>query len=208
MSGANDLEPTLEAASAGDREALVRLLDAVGPTVRRRLAEKLPASMRPSIDEDDLMQVTYIEAVMRFRGFTTGGVSGFLAWLTRLAENNLIDAVRAMEADKRPDPRKRVRGGPNADSMAQLVELLGMTYTTPSRMAARDEANAALDRSLTKLPGVYEKVIRLYDLEGRTVEEVAAEIGRSAGAVYMLRARAHERLRELLGSASQFFSTS
>lgn len=208
MSGAHDLEPTLEAARAGDREALIRLLDAVGPMVRRRLAEKLPPAMKSSIDEDDLMQVTYIEAVMRFRGFTTGGVSGFLAWLTRLAENNLIDAVRAMEADKRPDPRKRVRGGPNADSMAQLVELLGMTYTTPSRMAARDEANAALDRSLTKLPGVYEKVIRLYDLEGRTVEEVAAEIGRSAGAVYMLRARAHERLRELLGSASQFFSTS
>ncbi|HRQ73368.1 MAG TPA: sigma-70 family RNA polymerase sigma factor [Phycisphaerales bacterium] len=208
MSGAHDLEPTLEAARAGDRDALIRLLDAVGPMVRRRLAEKLPPAMRSSIDEDDLMQVTYIEAVMRFRGFTTGGVSGFLAWVTRLAENNLIDAVRAMEADKRPDPRRRVQAGPNADSMAQLVELLGMTYTTPSRMAAREEANAALDRALAKLPGVYERVIRLYDLEGRPVEEVAAEVGRSAGAVYMLRARAHERLRELLGSASQYFSAS
>ena len=49
-------------------------------------------------------------------------------------------------------------------------------------------------------------MIRLYDLEGRPIAEVAAEMGRSSGAVHMLRARAHDRLRELLGPESAFFT--
>jgi len=55
------------------------------------------------------------------------------------------------------------------------------------------------------LPPDYEKVVRLYDLQCKSAVEVAAELGRSEGAVYMLRARAHERLKQELGSSSQFF---
>jgi DNA-directed RNA polymerase specialized sigma24 family protein len=40
------------------------------------------------------------------------------------------------------------------------------------------------------------------------VEEVAKGLGRSKGAVHMLRARAYDRLKELLGSTSLFFSDS
>ena len=51
-------------------------------------------------------------------------------------------------------------------------------------------------------------VVRLYDIEGRSGPEVATTMGRSRGAVVMLRARAHDRLAELLGSGSKFFSDS
>ena len=50
--------------------------------------------------------------------------------------------------------------------------------------------------------------MRLYDLECQPPQQVAEALGRSVGAVHMLRARAHDRLRELLGSASKFFSDS
>ena len=43
-------------------------------------------------------------------------------------------------------------------------------------------------------------------LEGADVGDVASELDRSQGAVYMLRARAHDRLKGILGSASQFWS--
>jgi RNA polymerase sigma factor (sigma-70 family) len=64
-----------------------------------------------------------------------------------------------------------------------------------------------MEGALRQLPPDYEKVIRLYDLAGKSPAEVAQEMGRSQGAVFMLRARAHDRLREVLGSSSQFFST-
>jgi RNA polymerase sigma-70 factor (ECF subfamily) len=197
----------LAAARQGDRAALIALLEQVGPVVRARIEPKIGRTLQASIDADDVMQVTYLEAVLRLSTFTAGGVPGLVAWLTRLAENNLVDAVRALEAAKRPDPRRQVRAGPREDTHAFLVEALGMTYTTPSVVAKRHEANACLEDALNKLPPAYARVIRLYDLEGKTPAEVAAELGKSQGAIFMLRARAHERLKEVLGSASRFFST-
>jgi hypothetical protein len=46
----------------------------------------------------------------------------------------------------------------------------------------------------------------MYDLEDRAIDDVTKALGRTRGAVHMLRARAHERLRELLGAESIFFS--
>lgn len=203
------LDDLLRAAVGGDRAALVALLQELSPPIRARIEGKIPAAMRPMLDADDVMQVTYSEAFLRLKRFTTGGAGAFAAWLGRLAENNLIDAVRAMEAAKRPDPRKRVGGGADSEaSMVQLVELLGVTNTTPSRVMAKGEASGALLRAIDSLPEQYAKVVRLYDLAGKSVREVAAELGKSDGAIFMLRARAHERLRELMGPRAQFFSQS
>lgn len=199
-------ERLLERAKAGDRDALIELLEALGPVVRRRIEPKIGAHLRSLIEADDIMQVTYLEAVTRLDSFTSGGAKGFLAWVTRIAENNLLDVARAADAAKRPDPRKRIGGGDAASSMVAMVEQLGMTVTTPSRVAARSEAVDALERTLSRLPEDYAKVIRLYDLEGWSAEDVGEELGRSEGAVYMLRARAHDRLRDLLGSESKFFT--
>jgi RNA polymerase sigma factor (sigma-70 family) len=153
------------------------------------------------------MQTTYLEAVTRFDKFNQGSSREFLAWLWRLAENNLIDGVRALEAAKRPDPSKRVTGkSAEGDSMSSLVTVLGVTFTTPSINVARSEAGDHLMMVVEQLPDVYRRVVKLYDLENKSIEEVAAEVGRSQGAVYMLRARAHEQLKELLGRESRYFS--
>lgn len=201
-----DLEALLRRARAADREALVALLTAVAPQVRRRLSGKITPALRSSIDEDDVMQVTFLEACLSVGKFSSGGVQEFIAWLTRMAENNLIDAVRALESGKRPDPRKRIVAGGTQDSYLGLVTLLGATYSTPSIHAAKAEVCSALERALQAMPTDYEKVVRMYDLMGKSAAEVGKELGRSEGAVYMLRARAHERLKEELGTSSQFFS--
>jgi RNA polymerase sigma factor (sigma-70 family) len=204
------LDALLERAKAGDRPALIELLEACAPRVRGRIVPKITPYLRPFLDEDDVMQVTYLEVVTRFETFTDGDAHGFLSWMSRLAENNLIDAVRMIEADKRPNPRNRVetagRRGPDGEAMQALVEMIGVTVTTPSAAAAGDEIKSALSAVLDRLPPDYATVIKLYDLQGRSASELAAELNRSEGAVYMLRARAHDRLRDLLPSESKFFS--
>ncbi len=199
---------TIERANAGDPEALTSLLRAHGPTVRDRIAPKIGRQWSGLVEPDDVMQVTYLEAFVQFRRITIKDGASFVAWLTRVAENNLKDAVRSFDRAKRPDPRKRVSGPVNEDSYVGLVEVLGVTTTTPSRAAARREAVAVMEQALAKLPADYAKVVRLYDLECRPIEDVSRELGRSAGACYMLRARAHDALREAMGTASQFFSVS
>ncbi|MBZ0171529.1 MAG: sigma-70 family RNA polymerase sigma factor [Phycisphaerales bacterium] len=203
------IEGLLDRARGGDRDALIGLLEANAGRVRARIGPKISPHLRSSIDEDDVMQVTYLEVVTRLDTFHGGGASGFLAWMSRLAENNLIDAIRMLEADKRPNPKHRVgaRATPADDSSAYaLIDLIGVTVTTPSKNMAANEIREALSHVLAQLPPDYATVIRLYDLQGKSASEVAAELNRSEGAIYMLRARAHDRLRDLLPGESRFFS--
>ena len=64
-----------------------------------------------------------------------------------------------------------------------------------------------MDRALERLPADYSAAIRQMDLEGLPAHAVAERMKRSPAAVYMLVGRARERLRELLGTASKFFSS-
>ena len=184
------------------------MLDRHGCTVRDKLAGGINSRWQSVLDADDVMQTTYLEAFLQIDQLTSRDAAGFVGWLTRIAENNLRDAIKALERQKRPDPRRRVLPRPGEDSSIALLDMLAAASATPSRDAARNENASILHTVLAKLPPDYAAAVRLYDLEGRTAKECAAELNRSLGAFYILRARAHARLRTLLGSESQFFSKS
>ena len=194
----------LESAIAGDKDALSELLRRHGPEVSRQL--HISSVWRGTLDPEDVMQVTYLEAFLRIAGLAARDGDGFRAWLARIAQNNLRDAVRELERQKRPDARRRVQRPADGDSDSSVLAGVAGITQTASQKAAGKEAVVAIEAALAKLPPSYAKVVRRCDVEGRAVAEVAAELGRSSGAVYMLRARALDRLRELLGSESRYFS--
>lgn len=194
----------LSRATVGDRDALAELLNRYGPEVRRRLI--IRPRWQAVLEVADVMQVTYLEAFLRIDQLEARSADGFRAWLDRLAQNNLRDAIRELEAQKRPDPRRQVGRSPKDGSATSLLEALSCGTPTASHVAAGREATEALDAALAELPPIYAEVVRLHDLQGHPVADVAATMDRSPGAVYMLRARALDRLRELLGPESRFFS--
>jgi len=195
-------------AAHGDRQALAALLERYGPDVRAKLAGQIPQRWQFILSEDDVMQQTYADALRDIKRFVPQGEGSFLGWLVTLARRNLLDAIKMLEAEKRGGKRKRVEPGSQAESFVALVELLESSGTTPSRYVARKEAGRILERVIQGLPEAYRRVVQLYDLQGRPVQEVAEALGRSCGAVFMLRARAHARMREEMGSASDFLSNS
>ena len=193
----------LSRAISGDRAAISALLQQCSSAARRDLSWAIDSKWRSVLDIDDVMQVTYLEAFLRIGQFRPTPNGTFEAWLRRIAQNNLRDAVKELGRQKRPQPGARIQAPGGDDSYSSLFELLAGTAGTPSRHAARNERCAMLKAALNRLPPDYERVVRLYDLEGRPVGEVAAALGRSEGAVYMLRRRAHDCLRELLGPATR-----
>ncbi|MBU0639784.1 MAG: RNA polymerase sigma factor [Planctomycetes bacterium] len=200
-------ESTLLArATGGDVDALSALLEQSGPRVRQELT--IQKQWQSALDIDDVMQITYMEAFLQIGRFTPCGPDSFLAWLRQIARNNLRDALKGLARDKRPPPNRQVGPQPDTDSYVALCDLLGATTTTPSRAAASRETRCMLDSAIAELPPDYAQVIRLHDLEGRAGPEVARAMGRSRGAVFMLLARAHDRLRVKLGSETKFFSWS
>ncbi|MCW5756042.1 MAG: sigma-70 family RNA polymerase sigma factor [Phycisphaeraceae bacterium] len=201
-------DQVLAKAMAGDRACLIDLLEELAPALRIRLESKIPPALRVAVEADDVLQVTYIEVFGRIGQFKGGGLDGFKAWVGRVAENNLLDAIRAAQAAKRPDPAKRAHRARTAeDSAATLIDVIaGDSKATPSRFMARGEAVVAMERMLATLPADYARVIRLYDLAGHSADDVAREMGRTTGAIFMLRARAHDRLREAMGDEGKYFS--
>lgn len=197
----------LTRATEADEEALSELLMRHGPAVRRRIERSIASKWRSVLEADDVMQVTYLEAFLRITHFVPSGDGSFERWIRRIAENNLRDAARELGSQKRPQPDRRVEELPDrAASCIALLEQIGCTTTTPSRHASNDEMRVAVEDYVERLPADYASVIREYDLDGRAIEAVAESLGRSVGAVYMLRARAHDRLKEMIGSGTQFFT--
>jgi len=188
----------LHSAIDGNPEALSSLLHAHGAAVQRKL--RIDKAWQRHVDKSDVMQVTFIEAFRRIRNFDRDRPDLFESWLRQIAENNVRDAIRGLARHKRGGPghRRELETETNLELAADNV--------TPSRDARRGERAVQLNTALTRLPPDYATVVRLADLEGLSVTDVADRMKRSAGAVHMLRARAHDRLRELLGPASAFLS--
>ncbi len=198
----------IDLAVAGDRTALSSLLEYYGPIVTRQVDGRIGRRWQGMLEADDVMQVTYLEAFLQIDRLAGRDGATFEGWVARIADHNLRDAIRELRAKKRPDPTRRIRSVSGGDSSLTLLNLLGVTYSTPSQHAARDEYGSTIDSALSKLPEDYRTVVKLYDLESKTAEEVANAMKRSIGAVYMLRMRAHDLLKGLLGPASDFFSDS
>ncbi|MCI0675089.1 MAG: sigma-70 family RNA polymerase sigma factor [Phycisphaerales bacterium] len=188
----------LKNAIAGDGEALVDLLARHGPYVRRSLHGSIAERWQSMISLDDVMQEAYTDVFISIGGFVPRGEESFSAWLMALAKRNLIDAVRALEAEKRGGDCRRLAPRNRDDSFTALYERVCVTSSTPSRRAAGAEAQASLKQAVEGLPPVYRRVVEMYDLSEMPIQEVAAELRRSVGAVFMLRARAHRSLAECL----------
>jgi RNA polymerase sigma factor (sigma-70 family) len=186
----------------GDRDALAQLLRTYGPRLRQHL--RISRTWRGSLDAEDVLQVTYLEAFLRIRQLISREPAAFARWLRMIAENNLRNAVKELGRDKRANPHRRVRPPTLDESTVLLLERVARTSMTASRIVADKESQEALRQAIAQLPRTYRTVVELCDLEGKSPAEVARTLRRSAGAVYMLRARAHYRLGEILGSKSRF----
>lgn len=205
MEGASEADLML--AVRGDRPALSRLLQVHAASLAAQLAERFPRRCAAAFTIDDVLQQTFTDAFLAITQFEPRGPGTFLAWLVTLGRRNLQDAIRLIDADKRGGGRVRPAVDVDSDSSVQLFERLSGSDTTPSRHAARAEMCGALRHALQALPEPHRRVVQLVDLEEQAVERVAEILGRSAGAVYMLRSRAHRWLQELLGRPSQFLSS-
>lgn len=196
MHASDDPDEDVRRACAGDDDALARALRAAEPELRA--AVSLQPLYRRDLEVDDLLQVSYVEAFVRIASLRDRTADGFRAWMRRLVDTNLKDAIRALERDKRPDARRRVTHDGSGASARTLFARVAGAGGSPSGVNSAAEEVRRLEAALERLPADYRHVVREVDLAERRVAEVAAEMGRSAGAVHLLVKRAHDRLRELL----------
>lgn len=198
------------AAVAGDADALSRLLRCHALALQHHFASRIGRRYQAVLTAEDVLQVTFMEAFLHIRTFVYSGDGSFFAWLRHIGENNLRDAIRELDAEKRPPESRRVTALPKVDTYTTFLATLAGSMTTPTEHLRRSDSKALLLAAIDKLPADYATVLRMYDLEDRHIDEVAAAFDppRSRGAVHMLRLRAFDCLKELLGQPDQILSTS
>ena len=165
-------------AQQGDQMAFASLYEQYRPLVYRFLRRRLDGS-----DEvvEDLTEDVFVKVYEKLNRYVERGLP-FTAWLYRISHNHLVDYLRSL-------PRM------NATSLDAVTEV-------PERAASaafsRVLDRQSLEPALARLTPEQREAIELRFIEGMSVAETAASMGRSDEAVKKLQARALANLRRYL----------
>jgi len=195
-------ERLLEQARAGCRDALGRLLELYRNYLRLLARTQIDLTLRVRLDPSDLVQETLLEAHRDFAQFAGTSEKELVAWLRRILVRNLADQVKHHKAQARNWARQESLEALLDRSSSAAEQALAKGISTPSAQAARREQAVLLADALARLPPDYREVIVLRNLEHLKFDDIAARLGRSAGAVRMLWSRALEKLGRLLEDRS------
>jgi RNA polymerase sigma-70 factor (ECF subfamily) len=195
-------EHLLRQARVGCTDALGRLLELYRNYLRLLARTQIDLTLRVRLDPSDLVQESLLEAFRDFQHFAGTSEKELVAWLRRILVRNLADQVKHHKAQARDWGRQESLEALLDRSSSAAEQALARGISTPSSQAARREQAVLLADALARLPPDYREVIVLRNLEHLKFEEIAARLGRSAGAVRMLWSRALEKLGRLMEARS------
>ena len=163
--------------------------------------QEVPSDIRQKVAASDLVQQSLAEACRDFYQFTGHSDDDLRAWLRRILLNNLADATRGFRHTGKREVAREIPLG-TEDSKNGIFSQLLADSPSPSRCAIVAEEQAKLFRVLERLPERYSQIIRLRNLEYRSLAEIGSCMGLSADAARKLWKRAVERLAAELRSCS------
>ena len=161
-------------AKAGDEAALEALFRAFETPVYN-LARRMLKTVE---DAEDVVQETFLEVVKSIRQYR--GEGHLWGWIRRIAATKALMRIR----------REQLRATEPLDD-------------EPGKLGMHVGANLDLERAFEHLSDTSRSVVWLHDVEGYTHEEIAELMGKSVSFSKSQLARAHTRLRKLLGEGAQ-----
>ena len=185
-------------ARAGDERALDALLVQYKPLLISLVAP-LRSWLVGSLDGDDLQQQANLIFIELVKEFQTPSAGDFGSYLKDKLKWRLLNYLRR---ERRKTLRQAILGDDIVETLAEQPRpAIGIAPTSGARMGldittAVDINNPRLRAALRRLSPKQKSVIfRLY-WQGKSVEEIAAELSVSKQSVTGLRRRAEDRIRE------------
>jgi RNA polymerase sigma-70 factor (ECF subfamily) len=193
-----DLCQLIERARRNEPGALDRLLASYRNYLCLLARTGLNASLQGKADPSDLVQDALLKAALRFEQFRGADDAALAGWLRQILARCLADLVRRYRTGGRRAAREQSLDQ-LLDRSSQVMErILAADDSSPSASAHRRDLGVVLSDALAELSDDQREVIVLHHLEELSWDEVAQHMGRSAGAVRMLWARALKQLRTLI----------
>src|SRR5262245_29048206 len=178
-----DSAALLAQARDGSAEALGALFERHAKRLLALIRVRLGPSLRAHLESRDILQETWLKAVTHVDGFEGEGQTSFMAWLARIAQNEIRDRADFHGRQRRDAAREVALGHEELDGFAARVR------SQTSRIAL-DESLMQVERALEALSPEHREVIVLRKLEELSFPEIGARLDRSPDACRQLLARA------------------
>ncbi|HKI36943.1 MAG TPA: sigma-70 family RNA polymerase sigma factor [Gemmataceae bacterium] len=192
----DDVTGRLHAARAGSAEALGQALETCRGYLLLIARQEMHPALQAKGNPSDLVQETFLDAVVDFGRFQGHSEAELRAWLRRLLLNNVVSFARRYRGADKRDVGREV--GLALAEPGALAEALAASTPSPSKQAMARERDEALERAMRRLPEEYRTVLALRHQDDLSFEEIGQRLGRSANAARKLWARAVERLEQEL----------
>lgn len=179
-----DLAGCLTRVRQRDQAASRELVDHLYPLVIRIVRSHLPRRVL----EEDLAQEIFLKMFTRIEQYQ--GAVPFPHWVSRIAVTTCIDHLRAQK--RRPEFRW-------ADLSENEAEVLDAVMTSENDVPANDAmaAHELVHKLLAQLKPDDQLVVRLLDLEQKTITEIAGLTGWNQSLIKVRAFRARRKLRKL-----------
>jgi RNA polymerase sigma-70 factor (ECF subfamily) len=173
----------LLAARNGSEEALGELLDRVGNRLLAIIRLRMGSSLRASLESRDILQLVLMKAFTRIGQVQAESGGSFMAWLARIAENEIRDQATHFRRQRR-DAARQVP----LDQIGSAE--LGERVRSQASQVVLGQQMELLEQALEQLSPEHREVIVLRKLEEHSFAEIGERMGRSPDACRMLLARA------------------
>lgn len=170
----------VQAAAAGDREALGDVLESCRQALLNAAQHLLPKDLQTKGDAADLVQDTLLEAQRDFGRFQGRQQKELAAWLGHILRNNFYNWTRAYRGCGKRQVSREISLDDRA--MNDLKEVLCVGSLSPTSAAILREEIVTGRRVLERLPESYRRVLYLRTGEALSFKEIAAQVGCTAGA--------------------------
>jgi len=180
-----DLQRCWQEAVSGDETACRRLVEALYPVVIRIVRSHLPRR----VPEEDLAQEIFMKIFTRMGQYR--GNRPLSHWVSRIAVTTCLDHLRAQK--RRPE----LRWADLSEEEAAVVENLDATGALPSNQEAF-QSRELVEKLFETLRPDDRLILRLLDLEEKSVAEISGLTGWSASLIKVRAFRARRKLRKTL----------
>jgi RNA polymerase sigma-70 factor (ECF subfamily) len=178
-----EFQKLLQEIQGGSDEAVQKLLDVYGKAILFVIRTRLHRRLRSKFDSTDFLQDVWASFYRSPPPATAfGGPEALVRYLTKVARNKVVDAVRRRDAE--PTHEVRPEGPVDPISTASTRE------PTPSQVFVAKEQWERATRGRTKLQVTILKMLR----DGHSHPEIAATLGLNEKMVQRLVRKVSERL--------------
>ena len=192
----------------GDESALGELFSRFRDRLRRTVRFRLDPRLKQRVDDDDILQESYLNAAQRISHWLEDRSVSFFVWLRSIVAQTLVDLHRRHLGALRRDARREVpifgKRYPAAASTSLALYLAG-SDTSPSGAAVRAEMVEHVERALEDMDPIDREVLTLRHFEELTNTETAEVLGIQQKAASIRYVRALRRLRTILERVPGFF---